>query len=106
MFDVLLKGGTIVDGTGASAYPADIGVFGDRIEAMGRFDAASAEVTVDASGQIVTPGFIDLHTHRFILNSWPWIAPKRKHKEAGGQHPVQSVFCNWNPTEWRKLSGS
>jgi len=56
LFDVLLKGGTIVDGTGASAYPADIGVFGDRIEAMGRFDAASAEVTVDASGQIVTPG--------------------------------------------------
>ena len=52
MFDVLLKRGTIVDGTGASAYPADIGVFGDRIEAMGRFDAASAEVTVDASGQI------------------------------------------------------
>ena len=97
MFDVLLKGGTIVDGTGASAYPADIGVFGDRIEAMGRFDAASAEVTVDASEQIVTPGFIDLHTHRFILNSCPWIAPKRKHKEAGGQHPVQSVFVIGTP---------
>ena len=64
---------------------------------MGRFDAASAEVTVDASEQIVTPGFIDLHTHRFILNSWPWIAPKRKHKEAGGQHAVQSVFVIGTP---------
>lgn len=63
MFDVLLRGGTVVDGTGAPGYVADVAVSGDKIAVIGGLDAASAKVVVDVSGLTVSPGFIDLHTH-------------------------------------------
>ena len=63
--DVLLRSGTVVDGTGSPARRADVGVLGDRITFIG--DAAGARVqarrTIDATGLIVAPGFIDPHTH-------------------------------------------
>jgi N-acyl-D-amino-acid deacylase len=63
--DVLIRGGTVVDGSGAPARRADVGVRGDRIAFVG--DAASSRVsaakTVDATGLVVAPGFIDPHTH-------------------------------------------
>ena len=63
--DVLIVGGELIDGTGASAVRADVGVKGDRIVFVG--DAAAARVEahrrIDASGKLVTPGFIDPHTH-------------------------------------------
>lgn len=63
--DVLVKGGTLVDGTGAPRRVADVGVTGDRITFVG--DAAKARVrarrTIDATGLVVAPGFIDPHTH-------------------------------------------
>lgn len=63
--DLLITGGTVVDGTGASARVADVGIRGDRIAFVG--DAASSGVTasrtLDASGLVVAPGFIDPHTH-------------------------------------------
>ena len=62
-FDLLISGGTIVDGTGAPAYPGDVGVMGDRISAMGRLEGASGKETIHAAGLIVAPGFIDVHNH-------------------------------------------
>ena len=62
MHDVLIRGGTVVDGTGAPGYPADVAVSGDEIAAIGRLDGGAA-VTIDASGLVVAPGFIDLHSH-------------------------------------------
>ena len=62
-FDVLIRGGTVIDGTGAPGFVADVGLIGDTIAAIGRLDGASAPVVVAAEGRIVTPGFIDLHTH-------------------------------------------
>lgn len=62
MFDVVIKDGFVLDGTGAPAYRADIGVRGDRITAIGEITAEASRV-VDASGSVVTPGFIDLHAH-------------------------------------------
>ena len=62
MYDLLLKNGTIYDGTGAPGYPSDIGVSQGRIAAIGVLEEEAAE-TIDASGLAVSPGFIDLHTH-------------------------------------------
>nr|UXE44412.1 D-aminoacylase [uncultured bacterium] len=59
-FDVLIRNGRIVDGTGAPWFRADIGVTGDRITAIGNLSGASATTTVDAANLVVSPGFIDL----------------------------------------------
>ena len=63
MFDVVIRGGTVVDGTGAPPFPGDVGVAGERIEAVGDLSAAEAARTIDASGMAVSPGFIDTHAH-------------------------------------------
>ncbi len=62
MLDVLITGGLVVDGTGAPARSADVGLRDGRIAAIGAVDEP-AERTVDASGRIVSPGFVDVHTH-------------------------------------------
>lgn len=62
-YDMVLKGGTVVDGTGAPRRRADVGLRDDRIAAVGDLSAAEADRTVDASNRIVAPGFIDVHTH-------------------------------------------
>lgn len=63
MFDFIIKNGTVVDGTGAPAQRVDIALSGERIAAMGDLSSAQATVTLDAKGQLVTPGFIDAHAH-------------------------------------------
>ena len=62
-FDLLIRGGLVVDGTGTAAVRADVGVTGDRIRAVGDLAAATAATVVDARGRYVTPGFIDVHSH-------------------------------------------
>jgi len=65
-FELLLRGGTVVDGTGSPARPADVGVLGDRILAIGELDSiADADVAsvLDVRGRVVAPGFIDPHGH-------------------------------------------
>jgi N-acyl-D-aspartate/D-glutamate deacylase len=65
LFDVVLAGGTVVDGLGNPAYRADVGIADDRITAIARdgIPAETAAVVVDVSGLIVAPGFIDNHAH-------------------------------------------
>jgi N-acyl-D-amino-acid deacylase len=62
-FDLLIRDGRIMDGSGNPWFAADIGVNGDRIVAVGRLPGATAERVVDARGRMVVPGFIDIHSH-------------------------------------------
>jgi N-acyl-D-amino-acid deacylase len=59
-FDVLIAGGMVVDGTGAPWYRADVGVRGDRLVQIGQLSTATARTRIDASGLVVSPGFIDM----------------------------------------------
>lgn len=63
MFDWLLSGGTVFDGSGKPGSRADVGLVGDRIAAVGRLEGARADRTVDVGGLAVSPGFIDVHSH-------------------------------------------
>jgi len=62
-FDLVIKDGTVLDGTGGPAWKADIGIRGDAIAAVGRIDRAQGKLSVQAAGLHVCPGFIDIHTH-------------------------------------------
>ena len=62
-FDVLIRNGQVLDGTGAAAVRADVGLRGDRIVAVGQLANRAARRSIDANGLMVAPGFIDLHTH-------------------------------------------
>ena len=63
MHDLILHGGTIIDGTGGERFAADVGVTGDRITSIGDLSGSEAARRVDVSGRIVAPGFIDVHNH-------------------------------------------
>ena len=62
-FDLIIKNGSVIDGTGAPARPADVGITGDRIVAIDNLEAAQAAETIDATGRVVSPGFVDVHIH-------------------------------------------
>jgi len=62
-YDVIIRGGHVIDGAGNPWIKADVAIRAGRIARIGRLDGAQASRTIDATGQVVTPGFIDMHTH-------------------------------------------
>jgi N-acyl-D-amino-acid deacylase len=62
-YDVLIRGGEVIDGTGAAPRRADVAITGGRIVRIGSMPNATARRTIDAAGKVVTPGFIDMHSH-------------------------------------------
>ena len=63
MLDIKIINGVIIDGSGKDAYKADLGITGDKITKIGDLSNEDAKTTIDAKGQVVSPGFIDMHTH-------------------------------------------
>src|SRR5262245_41635875 len=77
--DLVIRGGTVVDGSGRPAYGADVAIEGDRIAGIGKFDGRASE-EIDARGKIVTPGFVDIHTHLDAQITWdPLGSPSTQH---------------------------
>ncbi len=63
MFDRIIKNGTLIDGSGADGFQADVGIRNGSITALGSLPAEAAGAVIDASGMVVTPGFVDIHRH-------------------------------------------
>jgi N-acyl-D-aspartate/D-glutamate deacylase len=79
MHDIVIRGGTIVDGTGAAAFSGDVAIDGERIAAIGG-EAGPARRVIDADGMLVTPGWVDVHTHYDGQATWdPILAPSSWH---------------------------
>ena len=80
MHDLVIRGGTVVDGTGAPRRTADVAVDGGRISAVGSLAGAAARRTLDADGLVVTPGVVDVHTHYDGQVTWdPFLTPSAWH---------------------------
>ena len=67
MFDLIIRGGRVIDGTGNPWYHADIGLQGERIAVIGNLKSSEASQVIDATGLVVCPGFIDMHTHSDVM---------------------------------------
>jgi N-acyl-D-aspartate/D-glutamate deacylase len=68
-YDLIIRNGTVVDGSGLPRYQADVGIVGDRIASIGKVSGTAKEV-INAEGQVVSPGFIDGHTHMDAQIFW------------------------------------
>ena len=84
-YDVLIRDGMVIDGTQSPRFRADVGIRDGRVAAIGRLSRASTAREIDASGLIVAPGFIDLHTHYDAQVFWD------PHCTTSGWHGVTSV---------------
>ena len=95
---MVIRGGTVVDGTGAPARTADVAISSGVITEVGRVDEPAAR-TIDADGLLVTPGFVDIHTHydgqaswgeRMIPSSWHGVTTVVASTVVSGSRPS---FC-------------
>ena len=78
-FDLVVRGGTVLDGTGGPAISGDVGILDGKVTAVGRFDGAGRE-EIDARDRLVTPGFVDIHTHYDGQITWEdTFAPSSTH---------------------------
>ncbi len=104
-FDLIIRNATVIDGSKAPRFRADIGVRGDRIAALGALDKARTETELDASNLVAAPGFIDAHTHddRLLL-----CAPEMTPKLSQGVTTVVVGNCGISlaPLQWQRARGA
>ena len=78
MHDLVIRGGKIIDGTGNLAFSGDIAIDGEQIVDVGKVGKGRREI--DADGLLVTPGFVDIHTHYDAQVTWdPYLTPSSNH---------------------------
>ena len=79
-YELIISGGTVIDGTGAAGVLADVGIDNGKITRVGDLSGEQAGRTIDATGKLVTPGFVDLHTHLDAQIGWdPEMRPSSYH---------------------------
>ena len=100
--DLIIRNGTVIDGSGTAGFAADVAVTGDRVSAVGDLGAMAAAREVDAQGQVVAPGFIDVHTHddRYLFTH-PEMAPKASQ----GVTSVVVGNCGFSLAPWKNFGG-
>ena len=102
MLDLKIVGGTIIDGSGGAPFAGSIGIKGDRIVAVGDVQEAAFEV-IDATGRIVSPGFVDVHTHYDAQAFWdPTFSPSCYH----GVTTILGGFCGYSIAPLSPESGA
>ena len=80
MHDLVIRGGFVVDGSGAPGREADVAIDGDTVAEVAPQVEARGRRELDAAGRLVTPGFVDVHTHYDAQASWdPWLTPSSWH---------------------------
>ena len=84
-YDLVVRGGTVIDGTGGAPFEADVAVADGRIAVVGKVADAGTE-EIDAKGHLVTPGFIDIHTHFDAQVMWD------RHLTPSSEHGVTTVL--------------
>ena len=96
--DIIIRNATVIDGSGAAGFEADVAVTGDRVSALGDLGAMTASQEIDAQGQVVAPGFIDVHTHddRYLFTH-PEMAPKASQ----GVTSVVVGNCGFSLAPWK-----
>ena len=96
--DIIIRNGTVIDGTGADGFQADVAITGDRVTAVGDLGGQSATEEIDALGRVVAPGFIDVHTHddRYLFTH-PEMAPKASQ----GVTTVVVGNCGFSLAPWK-----
>src|SRR3954447_7726343 len=70
VYDLLITGGLVVDGSGVPGRPADVAITDGKVEAIGRLRGGAAQQTIDADGLVVAPGIVDIHTHYDPQVTW------------------------------------
>src|SRR3546814_18220072 len=98
MYDLLIRNGTVIDGSGHPGYRADVAIQGGRIAAIGDV-SGNARHVIDAVGHVVTPGFIDGHTHLDAQCHWDPLGPSSCWE--GGTSAVL-VNCESGRRAWRE----